>query len=244
MGDHAPRRRGLSEAAENDVFPARAVDAELVEAGRRLFARECHFVAGAVDPASLPAESLPEVAFAGRSNVGKSSLVNALTGRRMLARVSHTPGRTRQINCFDLAGRLMLVDLPGYGYAEASKALVRRWTTLTQRYLRARATLRRVYLLVDARHGLKDIDRDLLRLCDGAGLSCQLVLTKVDKLPAGERAAVLNAAAGELAQHPAAHPELHLTSAHTSRGIAMLRTALAMLGRPPDAAVVPADQPQ
>jgi GTP-binding protein len=219
------------------VFPARAVDAALLEAGRLLFARECRFVAGAVNPASLPSQGLPEVAFAGRSNVGKSSLVNALSGRRMLARTSHTPGRTRQINCFDLGGRLMLVDLPGYGYAEASKTLVKRWTALAQRYLRARATLRRTCLLIDARHGLKEIDRDLLRLCDAAGLSCQIVLTKIDKLRAAELSAMLESTAAALARHPAAHPEIHATSAHTGHGIAALRAALAALALPQAAAV-------
>src|SRR5205823_1815143 len=129
---------------------------EAIEEARRLFAHECRFIAGAADPHSLPSETLPEVAFIGRSNVGKSSLVNALTGRRMLARTSDTPGRTRQINFFDLDGRLMLVDLPGYGYAEAPKTEVRRWTALLRGYLRTRTTLRRVCLLVDSRRGIKE----------------------------------------------------------------------------------------
>src|SRR6202008_825585 len=134
-----------------DIFPARALDPEALEAGRLLFAKECRFVAGAGNPAALPPVSLPEVAFIGRSNVGKSSLVNALTGRRMLARTSRTPGRTQQINFFDLGGRLMLVDLPGFGFAKVSKTKVRGWTGLIFRYLRGRPTLRRVCLLVDAR---------------------------------------------------------------------------------------------
>src|SRR5271170_3777896 len=141
MGNYASAGRGLTASAD-DVFPARDIDAEAIEAGRLLFAKECRFVAGAGDPAALPAETLPEIAFAGRSNVGKSSLVNALTGRRMLARTSNTPGRTRQLNFFDLGGELMLVDLPGYGYAEASKTAIGRWTGLVRRYLRSRAALR------------------------------------------------------------------------------------------------------
>src|SRR5271170_878678 len=132
----------MAEDSPADLFPPRDIEPDLVDAGRRLFAREARFVAGAADPAALPAETLPEIAFAGRSNVGKSSLVNALTGRRMLARTSNTPGRTRQLNFFDLGGELMLVDLPGYGYAEASKTAIGRWTGLVRRYLRSRAALR------------------------------------------------------------------------------------------------------
>jgi GTP-binding protein len=214
-------------ASPADLFPPRAVEPGLVEAGRRLFAREAGFVAGAAEPAGLPPETLPEIAFAGRSNVGKSSLVNALTGRRVLARISNTPGRTRQINFFDLGGALMLVDLPGYGYAEASKAAVKRWTGLVRRYLQTRASLRRVCLLIDARHGIKEVDRPLLHMLDQAGISYQVILTKTDKL--GTAALVENAerVAAELASHTAAHPEIHLTSAEQRRGIAALRATLA-----------------
>src|SRR6266481_1909608 len=194
----------LSEAT--DLFPAREIVPELLEAGRLLFARDCRFIAGAGDADSLPSETLPEVAFLGRSNVGKSSLVNALTGRRMLARTSNTPGRTRQINFFALDGRLMLVDLPGYGYAEASKSAVKAWTRLMQHYLRARSSLRCVCLLVDSRHGIKEPDRPIMQLCDAAGLSFQIVLTKVDKISAGERDSIAAAVAAELARHLAAHP--------------------------------------
>jgi GTP-binding protein len=227
MGDHAPRGGSLSEPiAETDLFPPRALDAEEVETGRKLFARECRFVAGAADAAALPAESLPEIAFIGRSNVGKSSLVNALTGRRTLARTSNTPGRTRQLNFFALDDRLMLVDLPGYGYAEASKSAIKGWTRLMQNYLRGRSSLRRVCLLIDSRHGIKEPDRALMTLCDAAGLSYQAVLTKIDKLGPETRAAAAGVAA-ELARHTAAHPEIHLTSAEKRLGIAALRATLA-----------------
>ena len=221
---------GLAEALE--VFPARPVDLELVEAGRLLFARECRFVAGAADAKSLPPETLPEVAFVGRSNVGKSSLVNALTGRRMLARTSNTPGRTRQLNFFALDDRLMLVDLPGYGYAEASKSAIQAWTRLMQHYLRGRAGLRRVCLLLDARHGIKEPDLPIMRLCDAAGLSYQAVLTKTDKLGPSALPAILDSVSAELARHSAAHPEIHLTSVEKARGIPELRAALAVFAEP------------
>src|SRR5262249_55148938 len=171
------RAEGLGRTA-SAIFPPRSVDPDQMEAGRRLFAREARFVAGAAEPAMLPVEELPEIAFAGRSNVGKSSLVNALTGRRMLARTSNTPGRTRQVNCFDVGGRLRLVDLPGYGYADAPKSAIRAWTRLIRHYVRTRATLRRVFLLVDSRHGIKEIDRSLMAMLDEAGVSYQIVLTK------------------------------------------------------------------
>ena len=144
MDDHAPPGRGLRDLAGGDVYPARQIDPDEEEAGRLLFARECRFVAGAANPGALPSETLPEIAFIGRSNVGKSSLINALCGRRMLARTSRTPGRTQQINFFDLGGRLMLADLPGYGFAAASKGAVKAWTALVEHYLTSRASLRRV----------------------------------------------------------------------------------------------------
>jgi GTP-binding protein len=232
MADHAPRRGGLiapvmDEVAASDLYPARPLDPDLVEAGRRLFAREARFVAGAGEPAALPAESLLEIAFAGRSNVGKSSLVNALTARRMLARTSNTPGRTRQLNFFELGGQLMLVDLPGYGYAEASKTAIARWTGLVRRYLRSRAALRRVCLLVDARHGLKEPDRPMLEMLDQTGVSYQIVLTKTDKLRPAELTGIAERVSSEIAAHTAAHPEIHLTSAEERRGIAALRATLA-----------------
>ena len=232
MDDHAPGGRRLSAATDNDLFPSRAMEPEQLEAGRLLFARECRFVAGAADERALPPEGLPEIAFLGRSNVGKSSLVNALTGRRMLARTSQTPGRTRQINFFSLDDRLMLVDLPGYGYAEASKSAVKAWTRLVQHYLRARASLRRVCLLIDSRHGIKEPDRPVMQLCDRAGLSFQVVLTKIDKLAGAGRADVAAKVAAELARHAAANPEIHLTSAEESLGIAALRASLGEFAEP------------
>jgi GTP-binding protein len=228
MDDHASRGRSLIESeAAGGLFPPRDVEPELLEAGRLLFARDCAFIAGAADSSALPDETLPEIAFLGRSNVGKSSLVNALTTRRMLARTSQTPGRTRQINFFALDRRLMLVDLPGYGYAAASKSAVASWTRLVQHYLRGRASLRRVCLLIDARHGLKEPDRPVMQLCDAAGLSYQIVLTKIDKLAPAARAATADAVAAELARHSAAHPEIHLTSAEKGLGIAALRATIA-----------------
>src|SRR5262249_55321180 len=161
-------------------------------------------------------------------------LVNALTGRRMLARTSNTPGRTQQINFFALGERLMLVDLPGYGYAEASKSAVKLWMQTVQHYLRSRASLRRVCLLIDSRHGLKEPDRPVLQLCDSAGLSYQVVLTKADKPSATELAATAPTVHRELTRHGAAHPEIHLTSAEKGLGIAALRAALAALALPPE----------
>src|SRR5438874_10037372 len=220
--------------AETELFPAQAIEPDLIEAGRLLFAQECRFIAGAAEAEALPPETLPEIAFLGRSNVGKSSLVNALCGRRMLARTSNTPGRTRQINLFALGGRLMLVDLPGYGYAEASKSAVKAWTRTVQHYLRSRASLRRVCLLIDSRHGLKEPDRPVMQLCDSAGLSYQVLLTKADKPGATELAATAAAVHGELATHAAAHPEIHLTSAEKGLGIAALRASLAAFALPPE----------
>ena len=211
---------------------SREEEVAAIEAGRLLFAQECRFVAGAMTVEQLPPISLPEAAFAGRSNVGKSSLVNALTGRRTLAKVSHTPGRTRQVNFFDLGGRLMLVDLPGYGYAEAGKRDIRRWTDLTQLYLKGRPTLRRLCLLIDSRHGLKEVDRALMKAMDEAAQSYQVVLTKCDQVRGEALAEVTEPLATELAEHPAAHPQIIASSARTGAGIAELRAALAALAAP------------
>jgi GTP-binding protein len=224
--------KGDARRISAEIFPPREVDPDLVEAGRRLFAREARFVAGAAEPSALPPDRLPEIAFAGRSNVGKSSLVNALTGRRMLARTSNTPGRTRQINFFDLGGRLMLVDLPGYGYADAPKTAIKAWTGSVRRYLRTRGALRRLCLLLDSRHGIKEVDRPLMRILDEAGVSYQIVLTKTDKVGGGELRQVLEGIAAELATHVAAHPEIHLTSAVDRRGIAELHETLGNFALP------------
>lgn len=200
------------------------------EAGRLLFARECAFVAGAARIDQLPGADAPEVAFAGRSNVGKSSLINALAGRAALARTSNTPGRTRQINFFALAGdRLRLVDLPGYGYARAAKSEIAAWTGLVDAYLRGRPNLRRAALLVDARRGLMPPDRRVMAVLDRAAVVYQLVLTKADALTAAQlerRAAEAGAAARE---HAAAHPAVVATSARRGTGIAALRAELAAL---------------
>lgn len=209
-----------------------APGAAAIEAGRHLFAQACGFLGAAVEAERLPETALPEVAFAGRSNVGKSSLVNALTGRKTLARISHTPGRTRQLNFFDLGGRLLLVDLPGYGYARASKTDIKQWSALARQYLRGRPKLRRVCLLIDARHGAKDSDRELMAELDQAAVSYQAVLTKADKVKPPALAAVCDALARELARHPAAHPHIPVTSARTGAGIAELRAALAALAEP------------
>jgi GTP-binding protein len=202
-------------------------DAE--EAARKLFAGPCDFVWGATSPQNFPPESLNEVAFVGRSNAGKSSLVNALTGRKSLARVSQTPGATRQINFFNLGGRLMLVDLPGYGFAKRSKTESEQWQEMIFAYLGTRARLRRVALLIDARRGVMDNDLQVMDLLDRAAVSYGLVLTKTDELKAADGPKALAAAGQEAARHTAALAEVQLTSAFKGDGIAALRTHLAAL---------------
>jgi GTP-binding protein len=197
-----------------------------IEAARKLFAGPCEFVAGAAGLDSLPAIALPEVAFAGRSNVGKSSLVNALTGRRTLARVSSKPGHTRQINFFDLGGRLFLVDLPGYGFAQASRSMKETWADLASAYLRGRPTLKRVCLLIDARHGVKEADRETMKNLDSAAVSYQLVLTKADQLKPADVTRAVAAAEAVARRHGAAHPEALPTSSETGVGIAELRAEI------------------
>ncbi len=204
-------------------------DDDLVEAGRLLFAKECLFVAGSPTVEALPPIGLPEIAFAGRSNVGKSSLVNALTGRKTLARVSHTPGRTQQLNFFDLGGELGLVDMPGYGYAAVSKSKIADWTLLIESYLRGRASLQRIYLLVDGRHGLKDVDHEQMTSFDRAAASYAVVLTKGDELKVKDRDARVAETEAALAKHPAAFPQVILTSSETGAGIAELRAGIARL---------------
>lgn len=204
-------------------------EAARIEAGRLLFAGPIAFERGVVSMDALPDGDLPEVAFAGRSNVGKSSLVNALAGRKALARASAEPGRTRELNFFRMGDRLRLVDLPGYGYAKAPKADIGRWTALTRDYLRGRPSLKRVILLIDARHGLKPHDRDVMDVLDQSAVSYQLVLTKADKLKPTEAEAVAAAVRAAVAKRPAAHPEVIVTSSHTGDGIERLRAEIAAL---------------
>ena len=200
-----------------------------IEAGRKLFAGDWQFAFAAGTAAALPPMRGIEIAFAGRSNVGKSSLINALTGRRALARTSHTPGRTQELIFFNGPGSLTLVDMPGYGYAATSKAKVSAWTALIHAFLQGRANLARVYLLVDARHGLKPNDEDVLRSLDKSAVNYQIVLTKADQVKAADLAPLLAATEAALAKHPAAFPEVLPTSARAGDGIAELRAAIARL---------------
>ncbi|HWU26479.1 MAG TPA: ribosome biogenesis GTP-binding protein YihA/YsxC [Rhizomicrobium sp.] len=196
---------------------------------KRLFSGACEFVAGAANETAIPPPVLPEVAFAGRSNVGKSSLINALTGRKSLARVSHTPGRTRQINFFELGNSLMLVDLPGYGYAQASKALTAEWQHLIFNYLRGRPNLKRVVLLADSRRGLMEVDHQAMTLLDKAAVSYLVVLTKTDKLSAAEHADAQLQVSAALKGHVAAYPSVIATSSLTGDGMDLLRCHIAAL---------------
>jgi len=200
-----------------------------VTAARKLFAGACEFVWGTGDITALPPQSLPEIAFVGRSNAGKSSLINALTNRKTLARVSHTPGRTREINFFRLADRLMLADLPGYGYAKASKTMTAEWQKLIFAYLRGRPSLRRVVLLIDARRGVLELDREAMRLLDEAAVSFAIVLTKIDKLSPDEINQAVAAADTEARQHTAAFPQICATSAFRGTGLEPLQVQLAAL---------------
>ncbi|PWE18801.1 YihA family ribosome biogenesis GTP-binding protein [Marinicauda salina] len=209
-----------------------AAEQARLEAGRRLFAQPCEFLRGAVSIEGLPPGDLPEVAFAGRSNVGKSSLVNALTGRKTLARTSGDPGRTRELNFFVLGGRLRLVDLPGYGFAKAPKDVAQRWTRLTQDYLRGRANLKRVVLLIDARRGIKANDEAVMDELDKAAVVYQIALTKLDKLKPGEQARIVEETAARIARRPAAFPTVAATSAAKRLGLDALRADLAALAAP------------
>ena len=206
-----------------------APDEDMREAGRLLFAGEVSFLKGVVAMSGLPAADRLEICFAGRSNVGKSSLINALTGRKGLARASNTPGRTQEINFFSVSPQLYLVDLPGYGYAHAPLAVVQKWQALLKQYLAGRPTLRRVFVLIDARHGIKPVDEEILTLLDRAAVTFQAVLTKLDKVKAKDQAAILAQVRGRLAKHPAAYPEIILTSAEKGTGIETLRALIAGL---------------
>ncbi|CAO3351616.1 ribosome biogenesis GTP-binding protein YihA/YsxC [Azospirillum melinis] len=204
-------------------------DEAALEAGRLLFAKECDFVWGANALNQLPEADLPEVAFAGRSNVGKSSLVNALTGRKTLARTSNTPGRTQQLNFFNLGNRLKLVDMPGYGYAKESKEKVEAWNDMVRRFLRGRVTLRRALVLIDSRHGMKPHDHEIMEMLDRTAVPYVVVLTKADKVKAADLDRIRRDTQVGLKKHPAAFPDIHVTSSEKGTGIAELRASLAAL---------------
>jgi GTP-binding protein len=203
-------------------------DEELAERARKLFSGPIEFLKSAPGLKFLPDADAPEIAFAGRSNVGKSSLLNALTNRKGLARTSNTPGRTQELNFFDVGEPLQfrLVDMPGYGFADAPKDLVKRWRHLVIDYLRGRPVLKRALVLVDSRHGLKDVDREMMRMLDDAAVGYHLVLTKGDKVKPSALGSLYETTAMEAAKHPAAHPSIFTTSSETGSGIAELRTAI------------------
>ena len=199
------------------------------EAGRLLFAGPVDFVKGVTAMAGLPPDDRPEVCFAGRSNVGKSSLINALTTRKNLARASNTPGRTQEINFFTMGESRYLVDLPGYGFAEAPVAVVERWQRLLKSYLSGRPTLRRAFVLIDTRHGIKAVDEEILTLLDKSAIAFQVVLTKADKVKAADRDRIVDQVRGALQKHPAAYPEIVVTSSEKGDGVETLRAIIASM---------------
>ncbi|WP_170343477.1 ribosome biogenesis GTP-binding protein YihA/YsxC [Ruegeria arenilitoris] len=211
-------------------FPLAAdPDEQAKEAGRKLFAGPSEFVKGVVAMNGLPAPDRLEVCFAGRSNVGKSSLINALTGTKGLARASNTPGRTQEINFFTQGPDLYLVDLPGYGYANAPVKVVEKWQRLLKQYLSGRQTLRRAFVLIDSRHGVKPVDDEIMKLLDTSAVTFQCVMTKADKVKAKDRERILEQVRGALSKHPAAYPEIVLTSSEKGDGIPTLRSIIANL---------------
>lgn len=211
-------------------FPlAEDPDPQALEAGRKLFAGDTEFLKGVVAMSGLPPADRIEVCFAGRSNVGKSTLINALTGRKALARASNTPGRTQEINFFTAGENHYLVDLPGYGYANAPLDVVKKWQSLLKQYLSGRVSLRRAFVLIDARHGIKDVDAEIMGLLDKAAVPFQCVLTKTDKIKATDEAKVLEQVRAKLQKHPAAFPELLMTSSEKGKGIGTLRAIIASL---------------
>jgi len=221
----------MSEEKRSAIPGLPDIDDAAREIGRKFFAGPCEFVAGAASEESLIPVSLPEIAIAGRSNVGKSSLVNALTGRKTLARTSSNPGHTQQLNFFALNERLMLVDMPGYGFAKAPKEKVETWTALIRTYLSGRPTLRRVFLLIDSRHGIKTPDREIMKMLDTTAVPYQVVLTKADKISIPALAAVRTKTESELSSHPAAFPIVLATSSEKGDGMAELRATIAALLR-------------
>jgi len=210
-------------------FPITTPEPSALETGRKLFAQGTDFLKGVVAMDGMPPDDRIEVCFAGRSNVGKSTLINALTGRKALARASNTPGRTQEINFFTLSDSHYLVDLPGYGFAKAPLKTVEKWQRLLKAYLSGRATLRRAFVLIDARHGIKDVDQEILKLLDTAAVTFQVVLTKADKVKANDRERVLSQVRSALQSHVAAFPEIVVTSSESGDGIDTLRAVIAEL---------------